>query len=212
VHGRLLWYVARSAGLVAWGLLALSVGLGVLLGSRLAGKRPSPAWLLSIHRFLGGLASIFVLVHVLGIVADSYVHFRLVDVLVPFASSWHPVAVAWGVVAMWLLVAVELTSLARSSLPRQVWRAVHMSSYPLFLLASVHMLSAGTDAFTAPVRALVVGGTLALTALATLALWRSGQAAGRGGRINRSDVHGRPSAASPNSRAVYVNASALDGQ
>jgi DMSO/TMAO reductase YedYZ heme-binding membrane subunit len=179
VHGRLFWYVARSAGLVAWGLLALSVGLGVLLASRLAGRRPSPAWLQSIHCYLSGLASIFVVIHVLGIVADSYVHFRLVDVLVPLASSWHPVAVAWGIVAMWLLVAVELTSLARASLPRNVWRVVHMSSYPLFLLASVHMLSAGTDAFTAPVRMLVLAGTLALTALATVALWHSGQSASK---------------------------------
>ena len=94
-----------------------------------------PGWLLSIHRYLGGLASIFVIVHVFGIVADTYVHFGLVDVLVPLASSWHPVAVAWGVVAMWLLVAVEITSLARASMPRAVWRWVHMSSYPLFLLA-----------------------------------------------------------------------------
>ena len=165
-----MWYVARSAGLVAWVLLALSVALGVLRASRFTGKRPSAAWLLSIHRYLGGLASIFVAVHVLGIVSDNYVHFGLADVLVPLASSWHPAAVAWGIVAMWLLVAVELTSLARTTLPRSVWRWVHMSSYPLFLLASVHMVSAGTDAFTAPVRALAVGGTLGLTALGVLAL------------------------------------------
>src|SRR5438067_3786893 len=165
MHGRLLWYVARSSGLVAWTLLALSVALGITLSSRIAGRRPSPAWLLSIHRYLGGLASIFVAVHVAGLLADNYVDFRLVDVVVPFASRWHPVAVAWGIVAMWLLVAVELTSLARASLPRTLWRWVHLSSYPLFLLASVHMVTAGTDAFTAPVRASAVAFTLGLTAL-----------------------------------------------
>ena len=176
MHGHLLWYVARSAGLVAWALLALSVGLGVLLSSRMAGRRPSPAWLLSIHRYLGGLASIFVLVHVFGIVADTYVHFGVIDILVPLASSWHPVAVAWGIVAMYVLVAVELTSLARASLPRSLWRWVHMSSYPLFLLASVHMLSAGTDAFSAPVRALALAGTLGLLALTLVAMVHAGQA------------------------------------
>ena len=179
MHGRLLWYAARSAGLVAWVLLATSVALGILLSSRVAGRRPSPAWLQSIHRYLGGLASIFVLVHVFGIVADTYVHFGVVDVLVPLASSWQPVAVAWGVVAMWLLVAVELTSLARASLPRAVWRWVHMSSYPLFLLASVHMLSAGTDATTAPVRAIAAGLTLGVTALAIVAFVHAAKLARR---------------------------------
>src|SRR5436309_8258808 len=148
VHGRLLWYAARSAGLVAWMLLATSVALGILLSSRVAGRRPSPAWLLSIHRYLGGLASVFVIVHVFGIVADTYVQFGLVDVLVPLASSWHPVAVAWGVVALWLLLAVEITSFVRDRMPLVVWRRVHYLSFPLLVLASVHALSAGTDATT----------------------------------------------------------------
>jgi predicted lysophospholipase L1 biosynthesis ABC-type transport system permease subunit len=76
---------------------------------------------------------------------DTYVHFGLVDVLVPFASKWHPIAVAWGVVGMYLLVAVEVTSLLRSRLPKQLWRRVHYASFPLFVTATVHGLTAGTD-------------------------------------------------------------------
>ena len=66
--------------------------------------------------------------------------------LVPFASSWHPLAVAWGVVAMYVLLAVELTSLARHRLPQRMWRIIHVSSLPLFVLATVHYVAAGTDA------------------------------------------------------------------
>ena len=42
-------------------------------------------------------ATIFVGVHVGSIMLDSYTSFGPADVLVPFASSWHPLAVAWGV-------------------------------------------------------------------------------------------------------------------
>ena len=49
---------------------------------------------------------------------------------------------------MYLLVAVEATSLAKSRLPYRWWRIVHLGSYPLFALATVHSLSAGTDTTT----------------------------------------------------------------
>jgi hypothetical protein len=78
-------------------------------------------------------------------VADSYVHFDLASIVIPFASSWKPTAVAWGVVSMYLLLAVELTSLARKRLPRNVWRMVHFASFPLFASATVHAYTAGTD-------------------------------------------------------------------
>jgi len=60
--------------------------------------------------------------------------------------DWHPVAVAWGIVGSYLLLAVELTSLARTRLPRTLWRRVHYASFLLFAATTVHGLSAGTDA------------------------------------------------------------------
>jgi predicted ferric reductase len=130
---------------VAWGLLATSVLLGLLLSTKILGGRPRPAWLLDLHRYLGGAAVVFTAIHVATTVADSYVHFGLAEILVPFIGSWHPVAVGWGIVATYLLVAVELTSLLRARLPLRLWRATHYLSFPLFALASVHSLTAGTD-------------------------------------------------------------------
>jgi predicted ferric reductase len=145
---KLAWYIARSSGMVGWALLAASVLWGLILSTKVLKGRPRPAWLLDLHRYLGGLASIFVAVHVMGVVADTYTHFGLASVLVPFASSWHPLAVAWGVVGMYLLVAVQLTSLARTRLPKRFWRSIHFASFPLFFVATIHALSAGSDAKT----------------------------------------------------------------
>ena len=147
---KLAWDVARAGGLVAWVLLCMAVIWGLLLASRLLAGRPTPAWLLDMHRFLGGLAVIFTVVHVAGLVADNYLTFGPAEVLVPFASSWHRSTVAMGVIAMYLLAAIEATSLLKRWLPQRVWRGVHRSSFPLFWLASMHGALAGTDT-TAPV-------------------------------------------------------------
>ena len=50
-----------------------------------------------------------------------------------------------GVIGFYLLVAIELTSLSMRKLPKQLWRAVHTSSFVLFLLGTTHALQAGTD-------------------------------------------------------------------
>lgn len=145
MNGHFWWYLARASGLVAWALLSASVIWGLLLSTRITQGRPRPAWLLDLHRFLAGAAVTFTALHLVGLVADSYVHFGVVQLLVPFASSWKPGAVALGVVALYLLVAVEATSLLMRHLPRRLWRAVHGTSFVLFWLATFHLLLAGTD-------------------------------------------------------------------
>ena len=152
------WYTARASGLVSWVLLSMSMLWGLVLSTKLRPPRIRPNWVLDLHRYLGGLAVIFVAVHVGALMLDSYVGFGLADVLVPFAASWKPVAVAWGVVGFYLLLAVELSSLARKHLPARIWRRLHFLAFPLYLTATVHLLTAGTDGRTA----------LALAAVAVL--------------------------------------------
>jgi hypothetical protein len=168
---QLWWYVARSGGLLSWALLAAAVLWGLTLSSRIFGKRPRPAWLLDLHRYLGGLALVFLVVHVAAILLDGYVHFGLSQVLVPFASTWHPGAVAWGIVGLYLLLAVELTSLLRRHLPLRVWRRIHFLSFPLFVVATIHAMTAGTDRSTPAMQIAVfsvTGLVVILTALRVL--------------------------------------------
>ncbi len=145
MNGHLTWYVARGSGILTWGLLVGSMIWGLLYATRLFRRKVSLWWLLGVHRFLGALAVVFTGIHVTAMILDDFVHFGISDSFVPFTSSWHPVAVGWGIIGMYLLVAIEATSLAKSRLPYRWWRAVHLGSYPLFALATVHALSAGTD-------------------------------------------------------------------
>src|SRR6476620_11760618 len=90
------WYTARAGGIVGWALLAASVLWGLAISTKATKGRVRPNWMLDLHRFLGGLGVIFVGVHVVGLVADSYAHFGLAELLVPFASTYRPAAVAWA--------------------------------------------------------------------------------------------------------------------
>jgi len=176
MSGTLPWYVARAAGLVAWALLAAATLWGLALSTKATGRRPRPNWLLDMHRWLGGAALAFTGVHVVALLFDQYVHFGLSTILIPLASKWHPVAVAWGIVAAYLLAAVELTSLARKHLSKKLWRSVHTASFALFVAATAHGLTAGTDRKSVAVRiaALAVGTVFAgLTALRVSEVRRS---------------------------------------
>jgi DMSO/TMAO reductase YedYZ heme-binding membrane subunit len=146
MNEKLWWYVARSGGLMAWWTVSASVLWGLLLSTRVMARRSPPAWLLGLHRFLGGLSVTFTAIHMGALVADSYAHLGWSELFVPLASRWHPVAVAWGVVGFYLLVAVEVTSLLMRRLPKKWWRAVHSTSFAVFILAGVHAVSAGSDA------------------------------------------------------------------
>lgn len=183
------WYVARAGGIVAWALLALSVIWGLLLSTRLLGGRPTPAWLTDLHRFMGGLALVFTGIHVAGLVADSYLHFGWAEILVPFASGWRPLAVAAGVVAMYLLVAVEATSLMMRRMPRRWWKRVHQSAFIVFLLASLHGAAAGTDTTSVVYRVFslaTIGVVVFLTVVRVLAGGR--KLTSRSGRATRTQT------------------------
>jgi predicted ferric reductase len=131
--------------MVAWALLTLSVCWGLFISTKAVAKASSPAWLLDLHRYLGGTAVLFTALHLAGLAADNYVTFGWADMFIPMATSWKPGAVAFGIVGLYLLLAIEGTSLAMKRMPRPLWRAVHHTSLVLYFVATYHALAAGTD-------------------------------------------------------------------
>ena len=171
----LSWYIARAAGLTAWSLASAAVlwGLHHLIQG-LCVRTPAAARMdPRPHRYLGGLATVFTLVHVVAVLADPWLHLSVISAVIPFASSWRPGAIVLGIAGLYLLLAVELTSLARARLPRRLWRAVHFASFPLFLSATVHAFTAGSDTSSL---LFVVAATAVILAITGLTGWRIRQA------------------------------------
>lgn len=173
------WYVARSGGIVALVLIAASVLWGLLLSSKYLQGGPKPKGLLNLHRFLGALSVVFTGIHVIALYLDSYVQFTLFELLVPFASAWEPAPVAAGVVAFWLLLAVQVTSMMMKRLPRQWWKWVHLTSYLLLPLGVLHGITAGSDAGSLWYK---LGSGALIGLLAWLTAWRSLSVPGRSRR------------------------------
>ncbi len=200
------WYVTRAGGIVSLALLTVSVAWGILIAARVhtrvqrltighrrepeaEPKRATPvpaAWWLDMHRMLSGLAVVFCAVHVAGIVFDGYVDLGWAEIFVPFATGYETLALAAGIVAFYLLVAVEVTSLLRGRISRRAWRGVHATSYALWPLAAVHGVLAGSDAsvavfgWTTIVAAVVIFG-LVIVRIARPAKRVPGRDAGPGG-------------------------------
>jgi predicted ferric reductase len=145
LNGKLSWYATRASGLIAWALVTLSILWGLALSTRLIRRRGIPAWLLDLHKFLGTLSVVFVGVHLFALWADNFVYFGGRELFVPFASPWRPGAVAWGIAATYLLVAIQVTSWMMKRLPRKLWHSIHLLSIPMFVFSTIHGFTTGAD-------------------------------------------------------------------
>ena len=83
----------------------------------------------------------------------------------PWRRTGDPGAVAFGVVGMYLVVAVEVTSLFMRRLPRRVWHSIHLLSLVALVLVTVHTFTAGADASSPLVVGLAVMSSAVVAAL-----------------------------------------------
>jgi predicted ferric reductase len=164
VNEKIWWYLSRSSGIVALTLLVASVLWGVLLATRALKPFDRPAWLLDLHRWLGGMALVMTGLHMLGLVLDGYVSFGAADLLVPGAASYRPFAVALGVLSMYVMIAVQVSGYMRRRLSPRVWRTIHVSSYGVVWVAAIHAGMAGTDTVNRAYQVLALVLTLAAVA------------------------------------------------
>lgn len=139
------WYAARAAGMLAWVLSTMSVVFGLLLASPSLRRRATEAAVADLHRFLGGLATVFLGVHVLAVAGDGRDGVGILDVLVPFRADSDRLVLACGWFAAVALLVVEATSLLRSRVGEVRWRYAHYAGFAVFVLSTVHGLGAGTD-------------------------------------------------------------------
>ena len=189
---QLWWYLARSAGMAAAVLMVGALVLGVLAATRALKEIDRPAWLVALHRWFSVLTVIAVVTHLVALVADSYVHFGVAELLVPGTSSWRPLAVSLGVIALYLFVVVHVSSLAMKRLPKVWWRRLHMLGYLSVWTALLHAGSAGTDATNIVYRAVATLLTMAavMAALLRVILGRYAARAAAARRASGGDAKG----------------------
>ena len=165
-----LWYLTRGTGVVTLLLLTAAVVLGVTTSVRWSSPRWPRFVIEWLHRNVSLVVLVFVAIHIASAVIDGFVPLRWVDAIVPFSSSYKPLWVGLGAVALDLLLAVTVTSLVRVRIGYRTWRVVHWTAYACWPVALVHSIGTGSDT-THGWWLLAVDGAVAVLVLAVLC-WR----------------------------------------
>jgi sulfoxide reductase heme-binding subunit YedZ len=142
---RLLWFINRGTGTVLLLLLTASVALGVMSTVRTASSRWPRFVTQALHRNISLLALALLIVHAGAAIIDSYVDLRPVDAFIPFGAGYRPFWVGLGTLASDLLLVSAASSLARHRFSLRIWRAIHLCTYPAWVLGLSHGLGIGTD-------------------------------------------------------------------
>ncbi len=140
-----MWYASRATGVVALLLLTAVMLLGLLVIRQ--GRLPGlPRFAISgLHKNLSLLAGVFVIIHVLTAVLDSYVNIPITASIIPLTSPYERFWLGLGAVSLDLMMAAIVTSLLRRHLSRRTWRAVHLLAYLSWPVAWVHSVFASGD-------------------------------------------------------------------
>jgi methionine sulfoxide reductase heme-binding subunit len=140
-----LWDTARGTGVIALVLLTVVMVLGI------AARSGQPAFGLPrfavnlVHRNAALIATALIAIHITTLMFDPYAQLKLVNLVIPFTSTYRPLWVGLGATALDLLIALIATSLLRHRIGRRTWRGVHLLAYACWPIAWLHGIGAGTD-------------------------------------------------------------------
>jgi methionine sulfoxide reductase heme-binding subunit len=139
------WIVLRAAGIGAYLLLFASVAWGLVATSAFFGRKPHRATSTAVHQFLATAGLFLLVVHLTGLFVDRFIPFGFLELFVPFRSDYRPAGVTLGIIAMYSMVLIMLSSWARKRVGTRWWRRLHMLAGPTFALSMIHGVMAGTD-------------------------------------------------------------------
>lgn len=162
-----LWYLARGSGIAALVMLTVSVLGGIITTVRWSSARWPRFVTQLVHRNVSLLALVFIVIHIVTVIADAFAPIRWIDAVVPFVSAYRSLWLGFGAIGFDLLLALIATSLLRHRIGQRTWRALHWTAYLCWPLVVLHGLGAGTDTKVGAVLVLNV----ACIAVVVLALW-----------------------------------------
>ncbi len=170
----LTWDIARIGGFTAYGLMLASVVIGLVLSLRWKSVRYPRFVTNELHRFVTLLALVFTIVHGIAVAVDPFIKLSLPELVIPFASHYRPVWMAFGIVAGDLLLAIYLSERVRARIGYDWWRRFHTLAFVVYVFATIHGLGTGSDARTPWAIAIYVGGAILVGSLLAWRLWPTG--------------------------------------
>lgn len=184
-----LWYATRASGIVAMVLLTVTMVLGLTTSSRMRARHWPGFAQQELHRRISMLTVVFVAIHVLTSILDTFVHIGWLAIAVPFASPYSRFWVGMGAVALDLMAAVFVSSLLRLRMKPGTWRGIHWLAYGSWPVALAHTFGMGTDAGEHWV---IVLGVLCSLSVVAAFFWRLRMAGKQKQALAHASVSGVP--------------------
>ena len=181
--GTALWYASRTTGIISLVLLTAVLVLGILVNRQ--GRLPGlPRFAVtSLHRNLSLLAVVFIAVHVLTAVLDTFVSIPLAAGVIPFASGYERLWLGLGAISLDLMIAMIVTSLLRGHLNRILWRAIHLLAYLSWPVAFAHSIGSSKDLQQGWLLDMAIGCALIVAAAVVWRLAHAARQVPRAGRV-----------------------------
>ncbi len=143
------WNVARTGGFTAYVLLTLAVAVGLALTMQLQSPSHWPRMLNSeLHNFLTLLSVVFVGVHILAVWIDPFTRFGWSEVFIPFVSHYRVTWMALGILALYLGIAIGISTWLRPLIGYAWWRRLHILTLGVYALVTIHGIATGSDTQT----------------------------------------------------------------
>ncbi|MBS1604090.1 MAG: ferric reductase-like transmembrane domain-containing protein [Bacteroidetes bacterium] len=140
--------LSSDVGLIATGVLTFNLLLGMLLSTA---YRRSPVWkklppfikkvsLDDLHNWTAYVALALVAGHVLLLLADASLKYRVIDILIPLNAPHQVLWTMLGALAMYALLTVIITTQKKikNRMGFRLWKNIHLISYGTALLFVVH--------------------------------------------------------------------------
>ncbi len=150
------WYMARSAGVIAYLLLWGSVVWGLMVTNKVLDGAVKPLVTFELHQFTAVAALVFSGFHAFVLLGDRYIKFGVADLLIPFKAPYEPVWVGLGVLSFYLSALLVISFYVKKRIGHKAWRLTHFASFLAWVMVTFHGLMAGSDSGTPLMRVLYI--------------------------------------------------------
>ncbi len=141
------WVLGRASGLTSYVLLVALVCTGLVLAHPWARhlSAPSPTVRLRLHAGLATFTLAFTVLHVVVLATDPWAQVGWRGAVLPMASTYRPVAVTLGVLALWAALLTGLTARFAGRVAPRAWWPIHKVAGASLVLVWAHSVLAGSD-------------------------------------------------------------------
>src|ERR1700686_1719336 len=128
------WVLARVAGLSSYAALAIALVTGIALRTAVLDWLGSNRALRALHEYTTVLWIPLAGLHLLSLLLDTTARIGLLDVVIPFHSSYGTLAIGLGALSVDVLLLVTITAFLKRRMNKDLWIWLHRLAYPGFAL------------------------------------------------------------------------------